>query len=316
MISVILPTYNSESTLSIAVNSILKQTFREFELLVIDDGSTDNTEIIINSFRDSRIKVFKTEHQGLPKILNLGISLASNNFIARMDADDIALSTRFEEQIKAIKKYDFVSSWFGVVNNNNKLLYIIKNPTSHDEIRDKLALHSVFCHPAAMYRKDAIVELGGYSDTCLEDYDLWLRAINKFKFYNIPQILLFYRMHKRSITGSTNLKSYHYSLQDKYYKDLTKCFGIENPLEQKLTYAWREFFYGDKGKARRLWTEKSDIQKDLRIIIAKYLTFLPKPMFEFMLHLRIRQRLDFFMNFLSKDTKAFKTLLKEIVETH
>ena len=131
-LSVVMPTYNCGEYIHFAVSSILKQSFKRFEFIIVDDGSTDNTEEIANSFKDSRIRYFKLEHKGFVDSANFGISEASSDWIASMDADDIALPERFEKQVDYLNKnpeLSFTSCWYAVFSGN-KNSYIVRTPVN------------------------------------------------------------------------------------------------------------------------------------------------------------------------------------------
>ena len=131
MISVLMPVYNGSRFLHYSIKSILNQTYKDFEFIIISDGSTDNSEKIILSFKDERIKDFKCEHKGISNTLNFGLSKSSCDIIARMDADDISVPNRFEEQLNFLShnpQYDVVSSWYEClkIKGLNMLLKLLK----------------------------------------------------------------------------------------------------------------------------------------------------------------------------------------------
>jgi len=197
MISVLMPVFNAEKYLREAIESILNQSYTDFEFLIINDGSTDETENIILSYNDSRIIYVKNEHNlQIIKTLNKGIKLAKGEYIARMDADDISLPKRLKIQynfMEAHKNIDICGTWiktFGVTRQ------IWKYPINHEEIKANLLLNSALAHPSVIIRK-AVFDKFIYKDefNYAEDYALWVEAINIYKFHNIPKILLKYRLH-------------------------------------------------------------------------------------------------------------------------
>ena len=166
------------------VNSILNQSFKEFEFIIVDDGSTDNTEEIVKSFKDSRIRYFRLEHKGFVDSANFGISEASSEWIARMDADDIAVQNRFEKQIGHLNKnpeVSFTSCWYAVFSGT-KNSFIVRTPVANDQILKRLSLHSVICHPGAIFNKKDFNFANGYIPDTREDYDLWLRMKDRSLF--------------------------------------------------------------------------------------------------------------------------------------
>lgn len=206
MISVVMGVYNGGKYLREAVDSILNQTYKNFEFIIIDDASTDDTNAILHSFNDSRIKVIKNESNlGLTKSLNKGLQLATGKYIARMDADDICDLRRFERQVKFLEDnshIDLCGTWKSLINDPGE---ISQYPVSHDEIRLALLSHNPFAHPSVMWRKDAFDKLGfKYNEEYItsQDYELWSRVVYKIKGANIPENLLFYREHELQVTNS------------------------------------------------------------------------------------------------------------------
>jgi glycosyltransferase involved in cell wall biosynthesis len=212
LISVILPTYNGGEYLAEAIESILNQSIADFELIAIDDGSTDSSLAVLKSYesKDCRIKVITRPNKGLANTLNEALFLARGKWIARMDQDDIALPLRFEKQLDYLKfsGADIVGSWvkrFGAKDNRTVML-----PQSDDAIRMALLFESPFAHPAVMMRAELAQELGyNHKWDKAEDYDLWVRAaIAGWKMANVPEILLLYRVHATQIsTAASNRQS-------------------------------------------------------------------------------------------------------------
>lgn len=206
-LSVILPAYNAEKYLLRSVKSILTQTFRDFELLVINDGSSDQTRAIIEQVSDPRLRaIHLPENTGLINVLNLGLELAKGEYIARMDADDISLPTRFEEQVNFLQSNpDHVACGTSIINFNDDSHSYMRYPQTDAEI--KVALHFFernICHPTVMLRKSAIDEHSiryrpEYPHA--EDYRLWVELAKVGKLYNLPQGLLKYYRHQDQISA-------------------------------------------------------------------------------------------------------------------
>jgi len=310
-----MPTYNCASYISDAIKSILNQTYKEFEFLIIDDGSTDNTKEIVYSFNDSRIRYIKKGNTGLSDSLNYGLRVASNDLIARMDADDISLPGRLETQLKYLKEnqqYDIISSWYGILYKK-KIKYIIKTPTEDKEIKKGLLLHSYSCHAAVLYNRNVILKHGGYRDVIFEDYDLWLRLMNQVNFYNIPQILYLLRFRKDSLSRNNMIERYkdQYSLQAKYYDDLKYYFNISKG-EEIINRGWREYFYGDKKKARKYWKNCLFINLNYKLYLAYIITFLPGNIFISFKEARIRYRVEYYLHYFEGEAKNLRQLIKLI----
>ena len=203
-VSVILPAHNAENYITDAINSILKQTFINFELIIINDGSTDGTQIIIDKFKnsDKRIRAYSRENRGLVATLNEGIDLATGKWIARMDADDIALPSRLEKQLIWIEKTqaDICGSWIKLFGSGKKRTATY--PITDQGIKTNFLFGTSFAHPTVMIRTD-VIKMLRYRHTWekCEDYDLWVRAAKYgWKMANIPEVLLYYRIHKNQIT--------------------------------------------------------------------------------------------------------------------
>ena len=219
-ISVLMPCFNNGRFLKNAVKSILDQSFREFEFIIINDGSSDNTDEIIKTFDDQRIKYVKKEHTGLADTLNYGLKIVNTDLVVRMDGDDIANTMKLEVQYKFLnryKNYDVIGTNINIINSNNRILYRIRYPESDQEIKNQLLVNSVLPHPAVLIKRNLFDRIGYYDniDGKIIDYDLWLRAINIGKFYNIQEFLYSYRKHNQSLTGS--IKSV-FSARKKTYK--------------------------------------------------------------------------------------------------
>ncbi len=208
-ITVLMSVYNGESHLSEAIESILQQTFTDFEFLIIDDGSNDNTsEILLRySKKDKRIRVVRNENNiGLTRSLNRGIDLAKGEYIARMDADDFSLPTRFTRQIAymdAHPKVGVVGSY--LVKHFNDKSDIAKYPCNHDMIHAGLLTGPKIFHPtafirAAILRRHRIYYTNEFKYA--QDFDLWVKIAKYADLANIPEVLCHQRIHENSISNS------------------------------------------------------------------------------------------------------------------
>jgi Glycosyltransferases involved in cell wall biogenesis len=204
-VSVILPVYNAERYLSDAINSIVGQTFTDWELVIINDGSTDGSDQIISKFTDSRIHYYQNEENlGLIKTLNKAITLCCGEYIARMDADDVCLPIRFEKQIDFLDKYPgyaMCGSWVNVIDENSLEKGKIINFTNNEYLQIHLLFSVPFVHPAVMIRAD-VLRNNLYDETFshIEDYELWCRIADKYRVANVPYYLLNYRWHSTNIS--------------------------------------------------------------------------------------------------------------------
>jgi glycosyltransferase involved in cell wall biosynthesis len=206
-ITVLMPVYNGEKYLREAIDSILNQTFTDFEFLIVDDGSTDNSVEIINSYQNSRINLVKNDkNEGLVYTLNRGLSLAKGEYIARMDCDDISLPERLKKQIDFLdsnSEIAVVGTWIKVINEKEEPQTTWQYPLKPLEIQWNLYFYCPLAHPSVMFRKRIILSNGSYSPemTHAEDYELWWRLSKKYLLANLPDILLIYRQHQSSITN-------------------------------------------------------------------------------------------------------------------
>lgn len=203
LVTVLMPVYNGEKYLEEAIKSILNQTFKYFEFLIVDDGSTDKSAEIIASFNDARIRLERNEvNLGLIKTLNKGFKLSKGKYIARMDCDDISLPKRLSIQTSFMEKNREIGvcgSWVKIIGL--KQSFISKYPQNHEEARAYLLFNTPFAHPAVIIRKEIIEKYQLEYDENYkhaEDYELWSRIIEHTKISNIPKVLLHYRMHPES----------------------------------------------------------------------------------------------------------------------
>jgi glycosyltransferase involved in cell wall biosynthesis len=204
-ISVVMPVYNAEPFLRQAIDSILAQTLRDFEFIIIDDGSTDGTANLLESYRrrDARLRVHRAAHQGLPACLNLGLRLASGKYIARMDGDDVSLPERFERQFRRLEanpSLAILGTQIRRINADGAVIDASNVPLDHAAILASMQQVCCLHHPTVMMRAAALEQLGGYRECfeAAEDHDLWLRAAERFELGNLPDALLLYRIHTRA----------------------------------------------------------------------------------------------------------------------
>ncbi len=208
-VSVILPAYNCSAYLAEAVQSVLRQTFSNFELLLINDGSTDNTAFVIKSFSDERIVALDNNgNKGLIYTLNRGIREARGKYIARMDADDICLPQRLELQYNHLERHPgiaVVGSFYSVIDEDGKECGFYapdREANTPANIRKMMPRENCIAHPSVMMRKEvaAAFMYAPYQKN-IEDYDLWLRMLSRGKQLDkINEVLLRYRVHGASVT--------------------------------------------------------------------------------------------------------------------
>lgn len=204
-----MPVYNGEAFLRDAIKSVLDQSFRDFELLIVNDGSTDGSAGIISSFSDSRIRVINNPARlKLSGALNRGMENALGKYIARMDADDVSVPTRLEAQFDFMESYPEIGMCGGRLRSFGKHPSsgtVFKFPESPEEIKAWLLFDNPFAHPTVMWRRDVFDKSGLRFDGSYypaEDYELWTRALEHVQGANIARVLLNYRLHPESMTLS------------------------------------------------------------------------------------------------------------------
>lgn len=216
-VSVLLPVYNGGTFVQKTIDSILKQSFADFELIIINDGSTDNTKEILNNLTDRRVRVVHKNNEGIGATLNKGLQMARGKYIAQIDADDLAHPDRLEMQVKFLQENPGIS----VVGTATKVVYpdgveqVRRRPLSPVEVKKHVIKICPVVHPSVMMRKDSVLAVGGY-DVNYDgsrgkrmgmDYHLWIRMISKgYKISNLPEPLVIHYKSKRSVTGSKSLR--------------------------------------------------------------------------------------------------------------
>ncbi|AYJ79914.1 glycosyltransferase [Aliarcobacter cryaerophilus] len=231
MISVLICVYNGESYIKETINSLLLQTYKDFEILVIVNCTNDSTIKILEDFNDNRIKIFQTNICQLSYNLNYGLMKSNSKYVVRIDADDIAEPTRIEKQFKFIEdnNFDVVGSNVELIDEYGKFIGEKKYPEDNIDIRKKIFYTNPLAHPTIIYKKSTILKVGGYMNGKVsEDYDLWLRLMRdkKIKFYNMQEKLTLYRIHTNQARG--NKLAYYeicgYMIRETFYQKSFKFF--------------------------------------------------------------------------------------------
>jgi len=204
-VTVLMSVYNGEKYLREAIESILNQTFKDFEFLIINDGSTDRTAEILQSYDDPRIKIINNEKNiGLTKSLNKGLKMARGEYIARMDADDISMPERLEKEVDFLethRDYAVVGTFVKILNEHSGVIRLLDRPVEYAQIREFFRRDNCIAHGSAMIRKNCILDVGFYDESMerSQDYDLWLRLSEKYRLANIPEYLYIWRNHNENI---------------------------------------------------------------------------------------------------------------------
>ena len=204
-VSFLMAVYDGEMYLDEAIQSVLNQTFTDFEFIVINDGSIDETSQIIERYRrlDGRIRAYEQPNRGLVAALNRGLELARGEYVARMDADDISVTERTATQVAFMDAHPEVGicgSWIETFGSGGAV--VRRYPADDATIRSWLLFESVLAHPSIMMRRELLVKTGLSYDAGsahAEDYDLWVRAARHMALANIPEVLLRYRLHSQQV---------------------------------------------------------------------------------------------------------------------
>ena len=210
LLSVVLPVRNGLPFVRHAVSSILEQTFTSFELVVVDNLSTDGTAAIVESFRDSRIRLVREPKTGGPTAFNSGWRTAKGTYIARMDADDISLPRRFATQIDYLKAHpnvDIIGSQIQRIDESGNTIGRSRLPTVPCAVHQASRYIFPVSNPTLMFRRELLSSINGYREfSPAADYDMILRAIESgFSVANVPDILLKYRVRKDSVSHSNRM---------------------------------------------------------------------------------------------------------------
>jgi glycosyltransferase involved in cell wall biosynthesis len=246
-LSVILPVYNGMPYLPQAIESLLGQTFQDFVVYAIDNGSTDATPDFLTQLNNEKIRFIRLEKKNLVNALNKGLESADTPLIARMDADDICDPFRFEKQINFLDTHneiDMVGSNGQYINKSGDKHLNINVPLTHDKlVQTMLKKRNAIIHASIMFRGDIIKAYGMYDNNYYpcEDYELFLRMGHKIKFANLPDRLYQFRIHENSII-TENIKlstKLYYFISDKYSSNYKNRTGSQ-PIEKFSLKFWEK----------------------------------------------------------------------------
>mgnify|MGYP001614677822 CR=1 FL=1 len=262
-ITVLMPVYNAKKFLNEAIDSILNQTFKNFEFLIINDASTDNSKQIILSYRDSRIIYYENKiNLGVAKTLNIGLALTTSKYIARMDADDISVQNRLEKQVEFMEKNPQVAvcgTWLKLINNENNDIW--QSPSDHKTIKSLSLFYSSLYHPTVLIRNDVLKRYHlSYNSSFkhVEDYELWVRIMENARVANLKEVLLFHRIHSNHVGTVYNHIQVKNANRVRIYQ-LNKLGIFPNPEElavhQAISY-WQFKPHKKFVKDAKLWLKK------------------------------------------------------------
>ena len=212
LISIIMPAYNAEKHIEEAIYSILIQTYSNFELIIINDGSTDKTQEIIDKYtkKDSRIKTMKQKNAGVVAAANRAASLAHGEYITRHDADDISFPTKLSDYLATLEKEPsavLVSGNIEVINDSGEFIYKDYIPPTDEDIKRALLIYNPLANGATLIKKSFFDKVGGYSDVFAEDLDLWIKLYDKGRFVSTGTFVYRWRISPNGLTSSNSDKT-------------------------------------------------------------------------------------------------------------
>lgn len=235
VVTVLMPVYNAEKFLGEAIESILSQTFTDFDFLIIDDASTDRSASIIEGYSDPRIRVVRNEvNLGISGTLNKGIELSHTELIARMDADDISHPTRLQKQINYFEQHAdcaLLSTWTRIITEDKKEVKAEKFKTEYYYYN--LNFDCWIYHPTVMYKRSAVLDVGGYSTRYGEDFDLFWKLTRKYPFGNIEEVLLDYRVTSQSLHQVTHKKEYDEAVSEQVARNIRFYTGEDFEINKE-----------------------------------------------------------------------------------
>lgn len=229
LISILMPVYNAEQFLHEAIESVLNQSFKDFEFLIIDDGSTDRSESIVRSYRDPRIRFYQNEENlGISATLNRGIELAGADLIARMDADDICFPDRLQRQYNFIISHPdgaLFSCWAEEITEDKQLIGVER--FDPNDYYYNLTFSFWMYHPTLVYRREAVQSIGMYTVPYAEDYELVWQLSRKFRVYPQAEVLLKYRNSGESLWQVTKKQEYREAHLQQVRRNISYYIGSD-----------------------------------------------------------------------------------------
>jgi glycosyltransferase involved in cell wall biosynthesis len=271
-VSIIMAVYNGKDYVPATMRSVLAQTYRDFELIILDDGSTDGVTQLLQDYakNDSRIRLVSRPNKGLTPSLNEGLRLATAPLIARMDSDDIARPDRLEKQVAFMEAHPDVvllGGAYELIDEHGRLLTKLTPPTDDATLQQHcLQGTTPICHPLAMFRREAASQVGGYDETftVAQDIDFWLRLGEVGKLACLPDVILQYRLHEKSVSEKkqaqqvANMKRACESAWQR--RGITGTFkgeggwraqsDLDSRLRQTLKFGWWAWNSGEARTAR------------------------------------------------------------------
>ncbi|WP_439883490.1 glycosyltransferase family 2 protein [Pontibacter sp. MBLB2868] len=272
-LSVLMPVFNSSAFLSEAIESILQQTFDDFEFLIIDDASTDNSAKIIQSYNDPRIRFYQNDKNlGISETLNRGIALATTPYIARMDADDISYPERLQKQVSYLTAHPecaMVSCRTRVITANKEVVRIDRFRAEHYYYN--LTFICWIYHPTVILRKSAVNEVGNYTKPYSEDFELFWQISRRYKIHNLDEVLLDYRITGQSLHQVLKKEEYEQEQQRQVLRNIRFFTGDNYHLPLSYLECFRHNFQMllAEGKVKNIIACIRELDFITRCILAK-----------------------------------------------
>jgi len=266
-VTVLMSNHNGGAFLAPTVRSILNQTYRDFEFLILDDGSTDDSRDQLRRFaaEDPRVRLVEQDNVGLTPTLNRGLHLATGELVARMDSDDLAAPDRLAKQVAFMDAHPDVvllGGAYDLIDEAGRRLHVMRPPTDDAALQEHcLSGRTPICHPLAMFRREAALGVGGYDESykVAQDLDLWLRLGEMGKLACLPDVLLGYRMHAGSVSErkqQLQIDTMRRACESAYARrGVTREFqggggwraqdAVSSKLAQTLQYGWWAWHLGE-----------------------------------------------------------------------
>jgi glycosyltransferase involved in cell wall biosynthesis len=293
-VTVLMPVYNAEKYIGDAITSVLEQTFSDFELLIVNDGSTDDTLKIINTFSDPRIRIIHQENKGVSAALNNGLKRSKAEYIARFDADDICYSHRLEVQYNFLKdhpEYVLVGSASDFIDQNGEFLFKGMPPAlEHEELKKMMYETVPFDHPTVMYKRSVALSLNGYPEEAIhfEDHIFWTFFFDKGKLCNMEESLIKHRFHPGSATidekwRGSEFREIKYTSIKQGFVSPEDAEALRSLLLKQDSDQYKEAAYYSMIGKKYLWNQYKP--KEARMNLKKAISIMPQKPEPYMLYL-------------------------------
>jgi glycosyltransferase involved in cell wall biosynthesis len=276
-VTVLMTAYNAEKYIAEAIESVLCQSFTDFEFVIINDGSTDNTEAEIRKYNDNRINYYSQENKGLSRSLNIGLKMAKGKYIARIDADDLCYLNRLELQYNFMEdhpEYVVCGSYGDVIDENGEYIYTSKSqPLLNSDIQREMEFKNCFSHSSTFFVREKALSIGGYYEEIkggfFDDYIFFYKMIKQGKGYNFNEALFKYRMTPGCITIRNRSKRYNKLVLDVTHRGfITKSEAdFLNSYSKKQKKSNIELSNHYLAVSRLILIHQSDIGKSIGVFI-------------------------------------------------